>query len=238
MSKRGKKYLDAMQQVDRFKDYTPEEAIHLLKEISYAKFDETVEVDMRLNVDPRHADQQVRSTVTLPAGTGKEVRILVFAEGEAARQAEAAGADYVGTDEYVNRIQEGWLDFDVAVAIPQAMGKIGRLGRVLGPRGLMPNPRAGTVVQPDDIAQTITALRQGRVEYRVDRHSNLHVPIGKVSFTEEQLMQNFSAVMDSVLRARPASVRGQYVRRLVLASTMSPGLRLDINAARDVREAA
>ncbi len=235
MAAHGKKYLEARSKVDRSELYSPEQAISLVKELASANFDETVEVHMRMNVDPRHADQQVRGVVTLPAGTGKTVRILVFAEGEAALDAERAGADYVGTDEYVERIQNGWLDFDVAVAIPQVMGKIGRLGRVLGPRGLMPSPRAGTVVQPEDIGDTIRELRQGRVEFRVDRTSNLHVPIGKVSFTEEQLMENLAALMDVIVRARPASVRGRYIRRMTMASTMGPGIKIDPIAAQEVR---
>jgi large subunit ribosomal protein L1 len=235
MAAHGKKYLESRNKVDRNELYSPEKAISLVKELAPAKFDETVEVHLRLNVDPRHADQQVRGVVTLPAGTGKTVRILVFAEGEAALMAEQAGADYVGTDEYVERIQNGWLEFDVAVAIPQVMGKIGRLGRVLGPRGLMPSPRAGTVVQPDDIANTIRELRQGRVEFRVDRTSNLHVPIGKVSFTDQQLMENLAALMDVIVRARPASVRGRYIRRMTMASTMGPGVKVDPLAAQEVR---
>jgi large subunit ribosomal protein L1 len=235
MAAHGKKYLEARNKVDRNELYSPEKAISLVKELAPASFDETVEVHLRLNVDPRHADQQVRGVVTLPAGTGKTVRILVFAEGEAALMAEQAGADYVGTDEYVERIQNGWLEFDVAVAIPQVMGKIGRLGRVLGPRGLMPSPRAGTVVQPDDIGNTIRELRQGRVEFRVDRTSNLHVPIGKVSFTDQQLMENLSALMDVIVRARPASVRGRYIRRMTVASTMGPGVKVDPMAAQEVR---
>jgi large subunit ribosomal protein L1 len=235
MAAHGKKYLESRNKVDRNELYSPEKAISLVKELAPAKFDETVEVHLRLNVDPRHADQQVRGVVTLPAGTGKTVRILVFAEGEAALMAEQAGADYVGTDEYVERIQNGWLEFDVAVAIPQVMGKIGRLGRVLGPRGLMPSPRAGTVVQPDDIGNTIRELRQGRVEFRVDRTSNLHVPIGKVSFTDQQLMENLAALMDVIVRARPASVRGRYIRRMTMASTMGPGVKVDPLAAQEVR---
>lgn len=235
MPKRGKNYLDNIAKVDRLQTYQPKEAIDLVKSMASAKFDETVEMHMSLNVDPRHADQQVRSTVSLPAGTGKTVRIMVFAEGEAVRMAEQAGADYVGTDAFVKKIQDGWLDFDIAVAIPQVMGKIGRLGRVLGPRGMMPSPKAGTVVQPDDVATTIQALRQGRVEFRIDRTANLHIPLGKASFTSEQLMQNFGAVMDAVLRARPASVKGRYIKSLTLTCTMSPGVRVDIAAARDVR---
>lgn len=235
MGKHGKRYLEAAQAVDRTRLYTAEEAIEALKAMPHAKFDETVELHFRLNVDPRHADQQVRSTVMLPAGTGKRVRIIAFVEGEAATAAREAGADYVGTDEFIQRIQDGWLEFDVAIAEPRAMGKIGRLGRVLGPRGLMPNPRAGTVVQPEDVASTIEQLRQGRVEFRVDRTSNLHVPIGKLSFTPEQIIENLVAVVTAVMRARPAAVRGQYMKRVVLTSTMSPGFNLDINATQTAR---
>jgi len=237
MAKHGKHYVAESQKVDRDKLYEPREALELAKETAYAKFDETVEVHMRLGVDPRHADQQVRSVVSLPAGTGKTVRILVFAEGEAAMAAERAGADHVGTDEFVQKITEGWMEFDVALATPAVMGKIGRLGRVLGPRGLMPNPKAGTMVQPDDIPSTIEQLRQGRVEFRVDRLSNLHVPIGKASFTPDQLMANFSALMDAVVRARPASVKGQYIRRVTITTTMGPGIHLDVNAAQNVGRA-
>jgi len=237
MPRRGKKYRESIDTVDRTRTYAPVEAVDLVKGMAKAKFDETVELHMNLNVDPRHADQQVRSTVSLPAGTGRSLRIMVFAEGEAATAAEAAGADYVGTDEYVKKIQDGWLEFDVAVAIPQAMGKIGRLGRVLGPRGMMPSPKAGTVVQPDDVGDTISELRKGRVEFRVDRTANLHIPIGKSSFTAEQLQQNFSAVMEAVLRARPASVKGQYIKSLTITATMTPGVRLDIAAARDFKVA-
>lgn len=238
MAKHGKRYLQARSMVDRMREYTPQEAIALLKQLPSAKFDETVEVHMRLNIDPRHADQQVRGTVMLPSGTGKEVRVMAFAEGEAARLAQEAGADYVGTDEYIERILNGWLEFDVAVAIPQVMGKIGRLGRILGPRGLMPNPRAGTVVQPEDIGNVIQELKQGRVEFRTDRTGNLHVPIGKLSFSDEALLANLAAVVHAVLAARPASVRGQYIRRMVLASTMSPGIILNINAASELKAAA
>jgi large subunit ribosomal protein L1 len=237
MPKHGKRYLENARKVDRNKDYVPSEAFEIIKSFTPGKFPETVEVHIRLNVDPRHADQQVRSTVSLPAGTGKTVRIMAFVEGEAARAAQEAGADYVGTDEFVPRIQEGWLDFDVAIAIPQVMGKIGRLGRVLGPRGLMPSPRAGTVVQPNDIVETIRQLRQGRVEFRVDRTSNLHIPIGKANFTIEQLTQNFASVMDAILRARPATVKGTYIRHMAITTTMGPGLKLDMNVAQNTRSA-
>ena len=237
MPKHGKKFREALSLVDPQTIYSPQEAVALVKRAAFAKFDETVEVHLRMNVDPRQADQQLRGVVSLPAGTGKTVRILVFAEGEAARAAEAAGADYVGVDDYVQRIQDGWLEFDVAVAIPQVMGRIGRLGRVLGPRGLMPNPRAGTVVQPDDIGSTIGELRGGRVEYRVDRTANLHIPIGKVSFTVDQLMANFAALMDAVLRAKPASLKGQYIRRVTVTTTMGPGIRVDVTAAQNAARA-
>jgi len=234
MAKHGRKFRERLAQVDRIRAYPPQEAVDLVKQLTYAGFDETVDVHLRMNVDPRRADQQIRTVVTLPAGTGKKVRILVFAEGEAARVAVEAGADYVGTDEYIARIQEGWLEFDVAVAVPQVMGKIGRLGRVLGSRGLMPNPRAGTIVQPDEIPGTIQQLRQGRVEFRVDRTANLHIPIGKVSFTSQQLMENWGAVMEAVMRARPATVRGQYIRRVTLTSTMGPGVRVEVGAAQEL----
>lgn len=234
MAKRGKKYLERVAQVDHDRAYEPREAVELIKRLAPAKFDETVDLHLRINVDPRRADQQIRSVVTLPAGTGKSVRIMFFAEGEAARAAQEAGADYVGTDEYTQKIQEGWLEFDVAVAVPQVMGKIGRLGRILGSRGLMPNPKAGTIVQPADIAGTIRQLRQGRVEVRIDRTSNLHIPVGKVSFTAEQLMENLSAVMEAIMRARPASVKGVYIRKMALAPTMGPGVKIDVNMAQNM----
>lgn len=234
MPKHGKKYRERAAQVNRLEAYAPREAFVLVKQLSYANFDETVETHMRLNIDPRQADQQVRGVVSLPSGTGKSVRILVFAEGEAAREAEGAGADYVGVDEYVEKIQSGWLDFDVAVAIPQVMGKIGRLGRILGPRGLMPSPKAGTMIQPDDVADTIRELRQGRVEFRADRHGNLHIPLGKISFSTDQLIENWTAVMDAVLRARPAAVKGRYLRRITLTSTMGPGVRIDPALAQEL----
>lgn len=237
MGKHGKKYRANAALVDLDKAYAPAEAVELVKKTATAKFNETVELHLRMNVDPRRADQQIRGVVALPAGMGKTVRILVFAEGDAARLAQEAGADYVGTDEYVTKIQEGWLEFDIAVAIPQVMGKIGRLGRVLGSRGLMPNPKAGTIVQPDDIPATIRQLRQGRVEYRVDRTANVHMAIGKVSFTPEQLLENWGAVMEAIMRARPASVKGVYIRHLTLASTMGPGVRVDINAAQTLHAA-
>ncbi len=232
MPKHGKKYLEAIAKVDRQKLYTPEEAIKLVKEVAPAKFDETVELHLRLGIDPRHSDQQIRSTVLLPYGLGKTVRVLVFAEGEAAKIAQEAGADYVADDELIAKIaNEGWTEFDVALAVPEMMKKIGRLGKVLGRKGLMPNPKAGTLVQPEDLPRAIEEARAGRIEYRNDKTGNVHIPIGKVSFSEEQLLGNLAAVMDSVRRNRPAAAKGTYIKRAVLASTMGPGIRLDPNAA-------
>ncbi|MCR4406527.1 MAG: 50S ribosomal protein L1 [Anaerolineae bacterium] len=227
MAKHGKQYREAANKIDRNQLYSPMEAIKLVKEASFAKFDETVELHVRLGVDPRHADQQVRGVVLLPHGLGKTVRILVFAEGEDAKIAEEAGADYVGGDELITKIQSGWMDFDVAIAVPQMMGKVGRLGRVLGPRGLMPNPKAGTIAPAEDIPRLIQEARQGRVEFRVDKTANLHIPIGKVSFPPEKLLDNLAAVMDTVRRARPAASKGQYIKRITLTSTMGPGVRMD-----------
>jgi large subunit ribosomal protein L1 len=235
MGKHGKRFRALAGLVDRDTRYQPQEAMELVKQTATAKFNETVDVHIRLNVDPRKAEQQVRSVVTLPAGTGNTLRILVFADGDGARLAQEAGADYVGTDEYIPKIMEGWTDFDVAVATPQVMGKIGRLGRVLGPRGLMPSPKGGTVVQATDIPATIRQLRQGRVEFRVDRTSNLHIPIGKSSFTLEQLMQNWSAVIDGVVRARPATVKGQYIKTITLTTTMGPGIHVDVAGAQSAK---
>jgi len=230
--KHGKKFAEALAKVDRQRLYSPEEAIRLIKEVSFAKFDETVELHVRLGIDPRHSDQQVRTTVILPHGLGKVVRVLVFAEGEGARIAEEAGADIVADDEVIARIaNEGWTEFDVALAVPDMMRKIGRLGKVLGRRGLMPNPKAGTLIPPEDIPRAIEEARAGRVEFRNDKTANVHVPIGKVSFSEEQLRDNMAAVMDALRRARPTSAKGAYVRRVVVTSTMGPGIRVDTNAA-------
>ncbi len=238
MAKHGKKFLEAAKQVDRMKLYPPTEAIDLLKQVTYTKFDGTVEVHFHLGVDPRHADQQVRSTVLLPAGLGKTVRILVFAEGDGARLAEQAGADYVGLDDMIAKIQGGWLEFDMAIATPQVMGKVGRLGRILGTRGLMPNPKAGTIVQPDDLPRAIREARQGRVEFKVDKTGNLHVPIGKVSFTPQQIQDNLAALMDAVNRAKPTGAKGVYIKRVTLTSTMAPGIRIDPLQASTMRATA
>jgi large subunit ribosomal protein L1 len=237
MPKRGKKYLAAAQLVDRNRLYTPEEAIELAKKTSYAQFDASVEVHLRMGVDPRHADQQVRGVVVLPNGTGKRTRILVFAEGDAARIAQEAGADYVGSDELIQKIQGGWLEFDVAIATPQVMGKVGRLGRILGPRGLMPSPKTDTIVPPEDLPRVIRETRLGRVEFRVDRTANIHVPIGKVSFEKQQLLENMSALMDAISRAKPAAAKGTYIRKVALAATMGPGIRVDPSQAAAMRPA-
>jgi large subunit ribosomal protein L1 len=227
MPKRGKKYLEAAAKIDHDHLYSREEAIRLIKETVTTKFDPTVEVHLRLGVDPRHADQQVRDVVVLPHGLGKTVRVLVFAEGEDARLAEEAGADYIADDELIKKIQEGWTDFDVAIAVPSMMGKVGRLGRILGPRGLMPNPRAGTVAAGEDLPALIQESKAGRVEFRVDKTSNLHAPIGKASFTQEQLVDNLNSMLDAIKRARPSAAKGSYIRKITLANTMGPGIKLD-----------
>ena len=237
MPKRGKKYRKAAQLVDRMRAYLPAEAVELAQKTSTANFDATVEVHLNMGVDPRHADQQVRGVVLLPHGTGKQVRILVFAEGEAEKIAQEAGADYVGTDELTKKIQGGWLDFDVAIAIPQVMGKVGRLGRVLGPRGLMPSPKAGTIVQPDDLPRLIQETRLGRVEFRVDKTANIHVPIGKASFSSEQLLDNFTAFMEAIIRAKPSGAKGQYVKKVVMTTTMGPGIKVNPMEAMALRTA-
>lgn len=228
MPKHGKKYREALQEIDRQKQYEPAEALALAKKTAYTKFDSTVEVHVRLGVDPRHADQQVRDVVVLPHGLGKTVRVLVFAQGEGASYAREAGADYVADDdEMIGRIQAGWTEFDVAVATPDMMGKVGRLGRILGPRGLMPNPRAGTVVPAEDLPRVINESKAGRVEFRVDKTSNLHVPIGKVSFEVQQLRDNMSSLMDAIKKARPAAARGTYIRKVTVSTTMGPGIKVD-----------
>lgn len=235
MAKHGKKYAEALSKIERGKFYAPREALALIKEISNTNFDSTVEIHMHMGLDPRQADQQVRDTCVLPNGLGKTVRVLVFAEGDAADVAREAGADYVAdNDDWIDRIQKGWTDFDVAIAMPQTMGKAGRLGRVLGPRGLMPNPKAGTVVGVDDLAKTIAEAKAGRVEFRLDKSANIHVPIGKASFEVDALYENLAAFMAAIRRARPAAAKGNYVRRITLTSTMSPAVRLDAYAAQNM----
>ena len=234
MSKHGKKYLEAAKKVDPAKLYSPPEAVDLVKETSFTKFDATIEIHMRLGVDPRHADQLVRGVVLLPNGLGKTVRILAFAEGEDARIAEEAGADIIGGQDLVTRIQEGWFDFDVVLATPPMMRVVGRLGRQLGPRGLMPNPKAGTIVQGNDLGRVIKESRLGRVEFRTDKTANLHAPIGKASFEAPKLLENLLAFVDSVRRARPSSAKGTYIRKITIASTMGPGIKIDPMVAQGV----
>ncbi len=238
MPKRGKKYLEALKKVDRNRLYSPQEAVQLVKETSYAEFDASVDVHIRLGVDPRHADQQVRGVVLLPHGLGKRVRVLVFAAGDAARIAEAAGADYViSDDEGIKKIQDGWTDFDIAIAVPDMMGKVGRLGRILGPRGLMPNPKTGTVVPPEDLQRVIQEAKAGRAEFRVDKTANLHIPIGRVSFSSQALLENLAAAMDAVKKARPTAAKGTYIRKVTLASSMGPGIKVDPAAAQALETA-
>ena len=227
MSKHGKKYLAAAAKVDRHRNYPPNEAITLAKDTSTTSFDSTVELHIRLGVDPRHAEQQVRNVVVLPHGLGKTVHVLVFADAEGESLAREAGADTVADDDVINQIQNGWTGFDVAIATPSMMGKVGRLGRILGPRGLMPNPKAGTVVPAEDLPRAINESKAGRVEFRVDKTANLHVPIGKVSFNEKHLYANIAAVMDAVKKARPANTKGTYIRKVTLTTTMGPGLKVD-----------
>ena len=224
--KHGKKYIDSKKLIDSLKLYEPDEAVNLVKQTGKAKFDETVEISVRLGVDPRHADQQVRGAVVLPHGTGKKVKVLVFAKGDKATEAEAAGADFVGAEEYITKIQkENWFDFDVVVATPDMMGLVGRLGRVLGPKGLMPNPKSGTVTM--DITKAVTDVKAGKVEYRVDKSAIIHCPIGKASFGTEKLNENLSTLMEAIIKAKPAAAKGTYVRSLYISSTMGPGIKVN-----------
>jgi large subunit ribosomal protein L1 len=232
MSTKSKKYVDAMKRFDRTRTYAPGEAVDLVKSLAHARFDETVEIAVRLGIDPRKADQVVRGTVALPSGTGKPVRVAVFAAGPAAEEARAAGADFVGADDLVARVDGGFMDFDVAIAAPEMMGQVGRLGRKLGPRGLMPNPRTGTVTP--DVGKAVTEFKGGRVEYRADTRSRgvVQVPIGKVSYSRPQLLANFRAVIDEVQRAKPAAAKGRYIRSVAVSSTMGPGVDVDAGALR------
>jgi large subunit ribosomal protein L1 len=232
MAKHGKKYLQVAEKVNRQNYYSPQEALQLVKDTSFVKFDATVEVHVRLGVDPRQSDQQVRGVVLMPAGLGKTVRVLVFAEGDGARLAKESGADFViDDDEGYQKIRDGWTDFDVAIAVPEVMSKVGRLGKILGTRGLMPNPKAGTVAPAADIPRLIREARAGRSEFRLDKTANLHVVIGKVSFSAENLMTNFTALMDAVKKAKPTAAKGTYIKRVTLSSTMGPGVRVDANLA-------
>jgi large subunit ribosomal protein L1 len=232
----GKRYSTALQQVDREKQYAPLEAVRLLKSLDTSKFDETVEVHMRLGVNVRHADQQLRGTLFLPHGLGKTVTVAVFAQGEKAKEAEDAGADVVGGDDLASRITEGWTDFDVAIATPDMMGTVGRLGRILGPQGKMPSPKAGTITF--DIAKAVSDVKSGKIEYRTDRTGIIHASLGKKSFDETALVENYQAVLEEILRVKPAAAKGRYLRSITLASTMGPGLRLDTTKTRDLLEEA
>jgi large subunit ribosomal protein L1 len=232
----GKKYAEAAKKVDRSRLYSPAEALALAKETNPARFDATVEVAFKLGVDPRRADQIVRGTVSLPHGTGKTIRVAAFAEGEAARQAEEAGADVVGGRDLVERVQGGFLDFDAAVAVPEMMGQVGRLGRILGPRGLMPNPRAGTVTP--DVAKAVADIKAGKLEYRTDRWGNVHLILGKTSFPTQALAENYQAVLDEVIRAKPAAAKGRYIKSITVATSMGPGIRVDPSQTRNIVQEA
>jgi len=228
MAKHGKKYREATQVIDRAEAYSPEEAIELAKKSANARFDETVELHLRMGVDPRNAAQQVRGVTLLPYGLGKKVRVLVFAQGEAVKIAESAGADFVGGDDLIKKIEDGWLEFDTTIATPEMMGKVGKLGKILGRRGLMPNPKSGTVVPADDLPRVIEDARKGRVEFKLDRTAIIHVPLGKVSFENEMLMGNLTALVEAVMKAKPSGAKGQYVKTAVLTTTMGPGIKLDL----------
>jgi len=234
MATRGKNYREAAKLVARDKTYDPREAVALAKKSGYAKFDETVELHLRMGVDPRAADQQVRGTALLPNGLGKQVRVVVFAQGEGARLATEAGAEHVGADDLVKKIEDGWVDFDVSIATPDMMGKVGKLGKILGRRGLMPNPKAGTVVAPADLPKAINEVRKGRVEFRLDRTAIIHVPVGKKSFEEGKLYENLMSVIEAINRARPSGAKGQYIKTASVSTTMGPGIRLDIKSITDV----
>jgi len=231
VTKHGKKYAEALKMVDRDKTYAPEEAIGIIKKTAFTKFDETVELHLRMGVDPRDATQQVRGVALLPHGLGKKVRVLVFAQGDAARAAEAAGADAVGAEDMVKKIEDGWLEFDTAIATPDMMGKVGKLGKILGRKGLMPNPKSGTVVADNDIPRAIEEARKGRVEFKLDRQAIIHVVLGKVSFEEDKLLANLTAVIEAIMKAKPSGAKGQYVKTASLTTTMGPGIRLDLKPA-------
>ena len=228
MSKHGKNYNEAVKQVEKTTSYSPGEAIALAKKVAHTKFDETVELHLRMGLDPRNASQQVRGVALLPHGLGKQVRVLVFAQGEAERISEKAGADYAGGDELVKKIEEGWLEFDTAIATPDMMGKVGKLGKILGRKGLMPNPKSGTVVPAADLPKVIEDARKGRVEFRLDRTAIIHVPLGKVSFDENKLVDNLTAIMEAIVKAKPSGAKGQYVKSAFLTTTMGPSIRLDL----------
>jgi len=228
MVKQGKKYQETLKLLDRTKVYHPKEAIELAKKAAHARFDETVDLHLRMGVDPRDSSQQVRGVALLPHGLGKKVRVLVFAQGEAEKIAQEAGADFVGGDELIKKIEDGWLDFDTAISIPDMMGKVGKLGKILGRKGLMPNPKSGTVVAADDLSRVISDARKGRVEFKLDRTAIIHVPLGKASFDSDKLMDNLTAVVEAVMKAKPSGAKGQYVRSATMTTTMGPGIKLDL----------
>ncbi len=235
MARRGKKYQEAAKLVDSHELYEPEEAIKLAKKASYANFDETVELHLYMNLDPRHADQQIRGVVTVPPGVWKKVRFVVFTQGEAVRAAEEAGADHVGADDLVKKVEEGWLDFDVAIATPDVMGKVSKLGKVLGRRGLMPNPKSGTIVAPQDLPRAIDDVRKGRVDFRMDKTAIIHLPLGKVSFEDDKLLDNLATVVETIVKARPSGAKGQFVKSATLSTSMGPGIKLDLKSTLDLR---
>ncbi len=232
MAKQSKKYSEALSKIDREKRYSLDEALDLLPQISFAKFDETVELALRLGVDPRHADQVVRGSVALPNGLGKQVKVLVFAKGQKEKEAQEAGADYVGAEDLIEKIQKGWLDFDKAISTPDMMGAVSKLGKILGPRGLMPNPKVGTVTF--DVAKTVKEMKAGRVEFRVDKAGNLHAPVGKISFGKEKLLENINALIETVIRLKPATSKGTYIKGIAISTTMSPGIKIDPTYVRNL----
>lgn len=235
MAKHGKHYQDATKLVDRNRKYDPQEAIALAKQASYANFDETVELHLHMGLDPRHADQQVRGVASLPHGLGKQVRVLVFTQGEGVRAAEEGGADHVGCDDLVKRIEGGWLEFDVAIATHEVMNKVSKLGKILGRRGLMPNPKSGTIVQPQDLPRAISDVRKGRVDFRIDKTAVIHLPVGKLSFDNDKLQENLATLIETVLRAKPSGAKGQYIRSATLCSSMGPGINLDLKPTLELR---